>query len=525
MDQPLGRFFMKRYFLAFFFLVSSFFSLSPVGAVETTLPEEMKKIMDQQKYQHSIWGLYVKDFQTGNILFDLNSDKFFSPASTTKLFSIAALLHTFGDDYRFQTPVYANGTLKNGVLDGDLILVAQGDLTLGGRALNPEEIAFTKLDHIYANAVPGAMLTKEDPLFGIQELAKQIKEKGILEIQGNVLVDDRLFETLQNAELVLSPIIINDNLIDLVIHPTSIGEKASIDFRPKVLGYVIQNETKTVEKGKEVDLEISSDPTGHTILVQGMVPIDADDIVRTSLIHDPRSFAEEALIYALQNQGIKINRQEKNSISLPATYKDLLQVALWTSPPISEFGKLTLKVSHNLGANLVPLLLASHSGKKTFIEGMSLLGNFILNDVHLPADSFVLVDAAGGGDNRFTPQAEVKLLEYMQKQPSFRFQDFYRALPILGIDGSLQDVAKKMDAVGKIRAKTGTGISFNLSTGNYFLNTQALSGYIEGKNGHLFAFMLVVNNVTMPRIEDVFPIFEDLGQIASIFYQYTSEKK
>jgi len=53
--------------------------------------------------------MYVKDLQTGEVLYDLNSNKLFSPASTTKLFSVEALLQAYGDDYRFKTPVYAIG--------------------------------------------------------------------------------------------------------------------------------------------------------------------------------------------------------------------------------------------------------------------------------------------------------------------------------------------------------------------------------------------------------------------------------
>src|ERR1700728_150284 len=124
---------------AFFLVLAAVLFLSPsLQANPKALPEDMLKIMHQPKYEHGIWGIYVKDLETGEVLFDLNSDKLFSPASTTKLFSVAALLHAFGDDYRFKTPIYAAGNIVNGKLNGDLILVAQGDLTLGGRQPNPD---------------------------------------------------------------------------------------------------------------------------------------------------------------------------------------------------------------------------------------------------------------------------------------------------------------------------------------------------------------------------------------------------
>lgn len=491
------------------------------------LPEEMQTVMHQAKYDHSLWGIYLKDLHTGDVLFDLNSDKLFSPASTTKLFSIAALLDAFGDDYRFKTPVYAAGTILQGQLKGNLILVAQGDLTMGGRELNKDTIAFTKMDHIIANEVPGVILTKQDPLYGLNELAKQVSQKGIKEVIGDVLIDDTLFETTHKREMVLSPIIINENLIDIIINPSSVGEKAILSSRPEVPGYVVKNQLTTVEQDKPLDIQINSDDLGHTIVVQGSIPIGQTNIVRTFSIKDPKSFARAAFIQALENNSVKVTiaNDPGDQKTPPRAYEKLEPIALWTSPPLSEYAKLILKVSHNLGADLVPLLLASHAGQKTFDDGMRMIGDFAINKVKLSEDAFVFIDAAGGNENRLTPQAEIQLLEYLHKQKPVQFQRFFDALPILGVDGSLEDFAKKTQAAGKVRAKPGTGLSFNLATGRYFLITQALAGYIEGKNGHLFAYIIVVNNAATPTINDVFPVFEDESQLSSMLFNHSDYSK
>lgn len=476
-----------------------------LGATE--LPEALQKIMQQPKYAHAQWGVYVKDLQTGKVLFDLNSHLLFSPASTTKLFSIAALLHTYGADYRFKTPVYAIGELKNGVLEGNLVLVAQGDLTFGGRQSNADEISFTKMDHIIANEVPGVILTKEDPLKAIRELAKLVYQSGLREVKGDVVIDDSLFETTEKRGMVLSPIMLNENLIDILINPSEVGQKAEVTWRPKVAGYTIQNQVQTVAQG---DLALEITTVDNQIIVKGSIPLDQHDIIRTFAVQDPKAFARTAFIESLQNQGIKISKS-KSEATQPRQ-----QLAVWSSPPLSEYAKLILKVSHNLGADLVPLLLASHKGQKTFNEGMRLLGNFAIDQVKLSRDEFVFIDAAGGNENRLTPQAEVELLAFMQQKPYF-----LKALPNLGVDGSLEDFAKNTPAVGKVWAKTGTGVAFNLATGRYFLITQALAGYIQGKNNHLWAYMVVVNNAQMPTLDEILPIFEDLSQLSSHIYDFS----
>src|SRR3712207_3770684 len=60
-------------------------------------------------------------------------DRLYLPGSSTKFFSVSAALDDLGFDHRFQTPVYARGEVKDGALSGDLVLVASGDLTMGGQ--------------------------------------------------------------------------------------------------------------------------------------------------------------------------------------------------------------------------------------------------------------------------------------------------------------------------------------------------------------------------------------------------------
>ena len=154
---------------------------------------------------------------------------------------------------------------------------------------------------------------------------------------------------------------------------------------------------------------------------------------------------------------------------------------------------------------------------------MLLFGDFVSKEAGIDPNEFVFNDAAGENDNRLTLKAEVQLLEYNYRQSPEYFHFFFDSLPILGIDGSLEDFAKNASGAGKIRAKPGTGIIFNHSTGNFFLVTQAFAGYIEAKNGHLIAYEIVVNNATMSNLNDIFEIFEDESQLSNYIYDYINE--
>ena len=54
------------------------------------LGERIDKFIEGDRYRSAHWGILVVDAQTGETLYDHQSHKFFAPASTTKLYTVAA---------------------------------------------------------------------------------------------------------------------------------------------------------------------------------------------------------------------------------------------------------------------------------------------------------------------------------------------------------------------------------------------------------------------------------------------------
>lgn len=96
------------------------------------LPEAIDKVMSKPIYSNASWGLRVVDLDSGELVYDVGHDRNFLIASVRKLFSVGLALDTLGAEHRFSTSVHRRGTVDPaGVLDGDLILVASGDLSMG----------------------------------------------------------------------------------------------------------------------------------------------------------------------------------------------------------------------------------------------------------------------------------------------------------------------------------------------------------------------------------------------------------
>jgi D-alanyl-D-alanine carboxypeptidase/D-alanyl-D-alanine-endopeptidase (penicillin-binding protein 4) len=68
--------------------------------------------------------------EDGTILASLNAERSVHPASITKIATSLALLKMLGPGRRFETRIAATGPLRQGVLEGDLLVDADGDPTL-----------------------------------------------------------------------------------------------------------------------------------------------------------------------------------------------------------------------------------------------------------------------------------------------------------------------------------------------------------------------------------------------------------
>jgi len=489
------------------------------------LSKKIDAIIDAPEFKHAHWGLLVVDAETGDTFYERSADKLFAPASTTKLYSVASALDALGADYRFETPIYARGEVdKQGRLAGDLILVASGDLSMGGRTDDQGKIAFMDSDHTYAGYSSAAELTAPDPLAGLDDLARQVAAAGIKSVSGDILIDNRLFDSAQGTGSGpdrLTPIMINDNLIDVEVSPSEPGKPAKIVWRPQTQAVRVDAQVETVDATADTRVDLSS-PSDGVIVVRGQIASNAKPVVRIYEAPDAPSFARTLLIEALARAGVRVDApvlDADNGAELPNKndYPGLKRVALIKSPPFGESIKLILKVSHNLHASTLPLIVAARHGQRTLAAGLRKQHDFLArNGVDVDSISF---GGGAGGDRAdyVTPRATVQLLRYMATRPDFEV--YKNALPTLGVDGTLaKSVGSDSPARGKIQAKTGTLTWSNVMNGGQVLNSKALAGYGATAEGKPFVFAAFVNQTMISKPEDRDRIGRVLGTICETIH-------
>ena len=349
-----------------------------------------------------------------------NADQLFAPASVTKLFSTAAALIELGPGYRFQTPLVRRGEVDpKGVLQGDLILVAQGDLCMGGRTGAEGTLLFKDEDHTYSGGNLRSEIVGTDSLAGLDHLAREVQAAGIREIAGDVIVDDRLFNatpTTGSGPSRVSPIVINDNVIDVLARPAGkAGEPASVTIQPMTQFVTMDAVVETVEAGKPAALSVSR-VGPRRFAVRGQVaggprPGGQDRRGRRAGLICTGAFDRGAAEEAACGLG-KSPLGENHAAGLPGRgeVSKLPKVAEYTSPPFSEYARVILKVSHNLHASTLPLLLAARHGERTLEEGLKRQGG-ILKSLGLEPGTVSFGGGAGGSRaDLVTPRATVTLL-------------------------------------------------------------------------------------------------------------------
>src|SRR2546428_13072043 len=163
---------MRKLILASLTISSTLTAQTPAAKPRTTplkgsLERRLATLLDQPPFDRANWGVYVVD--DGKVLFARNADRFYVPASNTKLLVTATATVLLPADYRVTTSVYANGRVDNGVLHGDLVLYGRGDPTWSGRCFAVDSLA------------PGAC---DSAFTAVDAVADSIRARGLRRVTG-----------------------------------------------------------------------------------------------------------------------------------------------------------------------------------------------------------------------------------------------------------------------------------------------------------------------------------------------------
>jgi D-alanyl-D-alanine carboxypeptidase/D-alanyl-D-alanine-endopeptidase (penicillin-binding protein 4) len=491
----------------------------------TQLAQTISAILSDPAVTRDHWGVAVIGMD-GVPIYSLNEAQLFQPASNAKLFTTAAAVALLGGQTVYQTKVMARGTLINGKLDGDLVLVGVGDANLSGRVL-----PYVPPPLLQIPAVPPI-----PPLRYLEDMADQVAASGVKVVSGNIIGDDTFFPWEPYAEdwtmddavwgygAPVSALSVNDNQIELTITPgIAAGAPATVTLDPAAPYYTLVSSATTGAKRSGNTIGIERAPGSKTLRVYGAIAAGAQPEVDDIAIEDPAEYAAIALKGMLEARGITITgkAQPRHRILLdtedfkheasepleaagaagqPSSPQQIIEppedaafsvaassgqektLATHTSPPLLQDVVLTNKVSQNLHAELLLRQLGAARGRDgTIAQGARVVRQFLLA-AGIDGHDFIFFDGSGlSGHDLVTPRATARLLQYASGQPWFA--GWKTSLPVAGVDGSLERRFSKPPLKGNVFAKTGT-----------LGEARALSGYVVCASGRTVIFSIMVGN-------------------------------
>lgn len=478
-----------------FLTLALLFSLPASGAPPPLAARIRRTIQASPVARTGFWGVEVRDLDSGRTVVALNSDHFFVPASNTKLFTTALALTRLGPDFKVTTVVTALAPPdSNGRITGDLTLVGHGDANLSGRP------------------IPYAVdAERGDPLTAMQDIAGQLFDHGLRQVDGNVIGDDTAFvwepygpgwgidDPVGLDGAAVSALEWNDGAITLNILPASTeGMPALIAFDPPLRMFSVENRlqtTVTQPRAIHVDRQAGSD----ILRIWGAIPPGDQGFTESLGVDDPARAAAAALIEALRLKGVMVSGQPLARHAFPGAPPPApaegTVLAQRESPPLKEDLRVTAKVSQNLHAETL-LRIVGQGSRRAGLDEMRLF----LEEAGIDPAECSFRDGSGlSRYNLVTPQAIASLLLYMEKSPQRELWEGF--LPLAGVDGSLRERFLKTRAKGRLSAKTGS-----------LSHVSALSGYATRRNGKRVVFAIMVNNYNGSQA-DIRAVIDKIGSL------------
>jgi D-alanyl-D-alanine carboxypeptidase/D-alanyl-D-alanine-endopeptidase (penicillin-binding protein 4) len=347
-----------------------------------------------------------------------------------------------------------------------------------------------------------------------------------------VLVDATLFpegDRELGTGVVVSPMVVNDNVMDVIVSPgPSENSPVQLKINLQTAYVTITNQATTGKAGSKVTLDYKNEklnPDGsRSVTLTGSMALGGEPRMVSYAVPEPSRFAATVLMEALKEQGVRSSLAAPSDHidfkALAANYTPEKVVAEHVSPPLKEEVKVTLKVSQNLHASATPFVvgaLVAHKDSEVEQAGFDMENQF-LTKAGLDLSGAAQSDGAGG-DAFFTPDFMVHYLLYMSKQKDY--DNFYRALPVLGKDGTLFKIQVNSAAAGHVHAKTGTYTSYDALNKKLTITGKGLAGYMDTASGQHLILALYVNmvSVSMDDPDAVQNVAgQALGEIAAAAY-------
>ncbi|MDP2257051.1 MAG: D-alanyl-D-alanine carboxypeptidase/D-alanyl-D-alanine-endopeptidase [Polaromonas sp.] len=472
-------------------LLAGGLGLCSLGAAAQTagpgLPPEVNALLARAKVPPDALAVLVVDAAPAlngksAPLLNWRANAAMNPASVMKLVTTYAGLELLGPSFTWATPVFVDGSVAGGVLQGNLIIQGRGDPKL------------------------------------VQErlwlLLRRVQGLGIKSITGDILLDRSAFAaSTQNAadfdgepqrpyNVVPDALLLNFKSVVMTFSPNPDSGSASVSFEPPLAGVQVQtrvplstgaNGSASLAACGDYRAQLKADFSDPFRMVfNGSYPVACGEKVWAVAYADPASYAERAVAGMWQEMGGKLGGRVREGRAAPHQTPAFEM----TSPPLAEVIRDINKFSNNVMAQQLFLTLSQTPGAERAGAASSEASREVVARwwrERMGGQEQPVLDNGSGLSRqaRITSQGLARLLQ--TAYVSGAMPELMASLPISGVDGTLR------------RSKSGVSQGWaHLKTGS-LRDATALAGYVHTPSGRRLVLVAIVNhpnaNAARPALE------------------------
>ena len=423
-----------RYISSFFLCALLWFYIPAGYATTDTLPSSVTALLKKYQVPRSSISIYIQAVDKNTPLLSINADTPRNPASTMKLLVTYAGLELLGREYTWETQFFIDGSLKNGVLYGNLIVRGSGDPLLSRELL---------LQALYI-----------------------LRQRGIRDITGDLLLDDKMFlrtaghpgdfdrQPYRPYNAFPSALLLNYNVQSFHLIPRS--GKLHVYMDPPAANLNLINRVQLQSgscnsNSRNVNFTVNTDPEITTVTLSGKYPATCGELqLYRSVMSNERLFF-----------GVFKSFWESLGGSIGGSYKNT--IADTSKPAFHQIRSLPLrhiiphinKYSNNVMARQVFLTLGTQQHNK-FISNYDSekVVKTWLQKIGISAPQLKIENGSGlSRTSRISARTFARILQHAWHG---EYQaEFLASLSVNGIDGTMKKRLNGKLPSGVVRAKTG----------------------------------------------------------------------
>ncbi len=438
------------------------------GHAAARLPGEVYSALDRAKVPADAVVVMVQEVGSQRSRLAWRTDAPVNPASLTKLLTTQAALELLGPAWTWSTPVWLDGTVRDGVLEGNLVIKGSGD-----PKLVPERLWL---------------------------LLRRVQQLGVREIRGDIVLDRSAFavpeqnpgdfdgEALRPYNVRADALLLAYRSVLIGFTPDAARGVAWVSVDPPLAGVAVEASVPlSAVPCADWRAELKADFADPARLrLAGSFPSACGERTWPIAYAEPRRYDERMLAGLWREMGGKFagNVRDGTAPTTPPTFTSV-------SPALSEVIREINKFSNNVMAQQLFLTLGWwRTGKGTPEASREVLHRWLVDRIGRHAEGVVIDNGSGlSRETRLSAQQLARVLQAAWS--SAVMPELVASLPVSGVDGTM------------IRSKAPPGRA-HLKTGS-LRDVAGVAGYVLASSGRRYVLVAIVNhpnaNAARPAID------------------------